>query len=151
MSKIKGINCSVYKGTNKVAGMSSVTLDFGGTEEHDVTEFGSLTKMVETGLKTNPTFSCSGFYETADTTGQDMLEDAREEGTHLTDLRFYIGSDIYVVCQTAGYKSPTKTTGASTTAGYSTIKSHKVDADVSGMGKTSFDGTVSGQFVKVAA
>lgn len=75
--------------------------------EIDTTSFGDSWGKSDVGMK-NWTGSVSGFFDSSDTTGQDVLRAAFEAGTLLADMRFYITYSetssetiVYVAADTA--------------------------------------------------
>lgn len=83
MAAIKGCAAGFYLGTNKVASLNNISNAFSG-DTLDVTTFDSgCVRAFIAGLK-GGTISISGFYDSADTTGQVAMFTAFLAGTLLT-------------------------------------------------------------------
>jgi len=90
-----GKDCKVTLGGNKILGMGTWTMGGVSTDLLEATEFGDNWKRFKLGLKDGGEVSFSGFYDKADTTGQDALRTANEEGTAITNVRFYVDNTSY--------------------------------------------------------
>lgn len=90
-----GKDAKVTLGTDQVLGMGTWTMSGISTDLLESTEFGDEWKRYELGLKDGGDISFSGLYDKADTTGQDVLRTANENGTNLTTIRFYVDNTSY--------------------------------------------------------
>ena len=137
MALKEGKNCKVANGANKVLGIG--TWNIGGiqSDQLDSSQFGDEWKQFLLGQKDGGTVTFAGLYDSADTTGQDVLRDANENDTELTDLRFYVDA--------ASYYRP------ATTSPYSYVKitSWEVSAAQNGLVQVNFTGKVSGKMTRV--
>lgn len=129
-----GRACSVKIGTTQVLGLGTWTISGVDTDQFEDTEFGDSYKTYLVGQKESGTVSFSGYYDPADSTGQDVLRTAWESGTAVTSIRFYIDA--------SSYWTPTTKSLASTSCIY--ITSWDVSADKSGLIMASFSGKISG-------
>jgi hypothetical protein len=129
-----GKNCKVTLGSDKVLGMGTYKLPGVTSEIHEDTEFGDDWKTFLLGLKDGGEVAFNGYYDPADSTGQDVLRTANENGTEVTNIRFYIDA--------TSYWTP-KTTGP---ASHVLVTAWDIDADKSGIMPCSFTCKVSGQF-----
>ena len=92
MSVNLGRLARIKLGTDVIAKMTSMSVSF-GTETIDITSFGDTHAKFAVGLL-SWTASVAGFYDKSDTQQQTLLE-AAEDGTELTDIRFYLDSTAY--------------------------------------------------------
>ena len=140
----------VTLGTNKILGIGNWSMDGMSRAELDDTEFGDDSTSYALGIKDGGTISFSGNHKPSDTTGQIALENAFDEATELTQLRLYIDeTSYYVPCQTTGYLSPTKTTGANTKISNVIITAKPINYDKGALGQISFTARVNGDMVLV--
>jgi hypothetical protein len=147
---IVGKDGKVTLGTNTVVGMGTWSIDGIATDEFDASAFGDTWKKFEYGMKDGGSVSFNGHYDPTDTTGQQALQQANLYNSALTNLRLYIDNTSYFEpCQTAGYFSPTLTTGAPTKTSNVRITTFQVGMDKGGLGTTSFTAKVSGVMVLV--
>ena len=145
-----GKDAKVTLGTTSVVGMGVWSLDGITVEEFDSSKFGDEWKTKAYGMKDGGSVSFNGHYEKTDTTGQDVLQQANLYNSALTNMRFYVdNTSYYEACQTTGYFSPTLTTGAPTVSSSITITAFNVGMDKSGLGTTSFTGSISGSMVLI--
>ena len=94
MSTLSGTNASVKLGTVIVADMASWTLN-DGRDALKAPIFGdSFNKVHGMGTR-NVGGSVSGFLNVSDSTGQELLLAAYEDGTALTNFRLYIDAAVY--------------------------------------------------------
>lgn len=94
MAVITGKNSAIKIATTTILDMTDWSINISG-EYAEATVFGTeWTKVGGQGLK-SATFSMSGLINTADTTGQNILESAVISGTKLTTLRFYLDATNY--------------------------------------------------------
>jgi hypothetical protein len=147
---IVGKDGKVTLGTGTVLGMGTWSIDGISTDEFDASAFGDTWKSFEYGMKDGGSVSFNGHYEPGDVTGQQALQQANLRNNAITNLRLYINNTSYFEpCQTAGYFSPTLTTGAPTRVSNVRITSFNVGMDKAGLGTTSFTAKVSGVMVLV--
>lgn len=134
MGALKGKDCKVTDGTNKILGMGTWSISGITSEQFEDTEFEDDWKSYQYGLKDGGEVSFSGYYDSADTAGQDVLRTANENDTELTDLRFYVDSTSYWRPNSTG--DP---------ASFILISSWEINADKSGLVVVTFTGKVSGK------
>jgi len=147
---IVGKDGKVTLGASTVAGMGTWSYDGVTVEEFDSSAFGDEWKTFLYGMKDGGSVTFNGHYDPTDTTGQQALQQANLYNSALTSLRLYINdTSYYTPCATAGYFSPTLTTGAPTVVSSCTITTFNVGMDKSGLGTTSFTAKVSGLLVLV--
>jgi hypothetical protein len=152
---LKGKDCSIKVGSNKVLGMGTVTLDGVTTQQLDATEFGSEWSRFKSGIKTGGTITFNGFFHADDSSGQNYLRRANVQGTEVTTLYIELDEDAtsglrYEPCQTTGYWDPgLGSTGMNTELSYVLITSFNVGAEKNGLCTASFTATVSGCMVLV--
>lgn len=145
MSALIGKDAKVSLGGDQVVGMGTWSIDFGSTDEYDSSEFGDEWEEVMFGLRRGGSITFDGHFYPADTTGQGAVEEAYVNGTDLTDLRLYYNSTSYWrPNRTAGYFSPTLTTGAGTPVSTARITSYNVGMDKAGLGSVAFTARISG-------
>lgn len=127
-----GKDCKVTFGSNSILGMGTWAMSGIDTDTLEDTEFGDDYKTYKVGLKEGGQISFSGYYDPADSTGQDAARAFREAGTIVTSLRLYVDN--------TSYWTPTTTTPLSGVY----ITGYDVSADKSGLAQCSFTGKVSG-------
>lgn len=150
MAKKIGKDCAVKLGTTQVLGIGTWSMDGISADQLESSEFGDNWKTYEFGMLDGGTVSFNGFFDPADTTGQEVLERANLYNSDLTTLRLYVDNTSYFVpCQTTGYFSPSLTKAAPTQLSHVNITSCNVSADKSGLMNISFTGKVSGCMVLV--
>jgi len=148
MAVYTGKNCSVRLGTTAVVGIGSWTLSGITADQMEASDFGDNWKSYEFGMKDGGTITFSGLLDASDTTGQQALMYCNNENTDITDIRLYVNNtSYYIPCSSAGYFSPTSTTGADTQVSYVNITSLEIGAEKSSLCTVSFTGKVSGSFV----
>lgn len=106
-----GKDCKVALGSNKVLGMGTWTMNGVSTDLLESTEFGDNWKRYKLGLKDGGEVSFSGFYDKTDSTGQNALRTANENGTSITDIRFYVDNTSYWAPTTTNPLSSALVTG----------------------------------------
>lgn len=134
MAAKKGKSCKVTNLANTILGMGVWSINGVTSDQLEDTEFGDSWKTYLYGLKDGGQVSFSGYYDPADTTGQDVLRTANENETPLTDLRFYVDSTSYWRPNSTG-----------TPSSHIIITSWDISADKSGLVQCSFTGKVSGK------
>ena len=150
MAKKTGKDCAVKLGSTLIVGMGAWSLNGIKSDELDTTAFGDNWKTFMFGLRDGGDLSFDGFYDPADSTGQEILRVANLNQTNITTLRLYVDNTSYFEpCQTTGYFSPTLTSGQATQKSWINVSSYDVKADKSGMMQTSFKAKVSGCMVLV--
>lgn len=142
---VLGKDGKVTLGASAIVGMGTWTLNPGSVDEHDGTAFGDDWEITLYGIKRGGNVSFNGHYDPDDTTGQRVLENAFVQETDLTDLRFYVDSTSYwMPNQTAGYFSPSLTTGAGTPVSSIRITSFQIGLDKNGLGTINFEAKIAG-------
>jgi hypothetical protein len=135
-------------GAGHVLGIGNWSMDGKSIAELDDTEFGDQSTKYALGIQDGGTISFAGLYKPDDTTGQDVLIQAFDERTELTDLRLYIDETSYFSpCSTSGYLSPTKTTGANTVLSNAVITAQPITLDKGALGTISFTARINGDMV----
>lgn len=130
---LKGTFQKVTIGTNKVLGAGKYNLSGVTRQTHDVSEFGDDFAVFEFGTADGGTISITdALYDPTDKTGQALLDSAILNGSKFGsgDLRFYVNSTSYRTVASGGH--------ILITSGY------KLDADRNGLGKSGWEGKVSG-------
>lgn len=97
MAEILGRNSRIKLGTNTIAKMRTLSVTI-GNETIDITSFGDVWAKFARGMQ-NWTASISGMMDLDDTYALQFLQ-AAEDGTELTDLRFYMDSTNYYYIDT---------------------------------------------------
>jgi len=97
MSEILGRNSRIKLGTNDIAKMRTLSVTI-GNETIDITSFGDEWAKFARGMQ-SWTASISGMMDLDDIYALQFLQ-AAEEGTELTDLRFYMDSTNYYYIDT---------------------------------------------------
>lgn len=144
-----GKDGKVSLGANKVVGMGTWNINLGSVDEFDASEFGDEWEMIKYGMRRGGTISFNGHFWPTDTTGQGAIENAFILGSDLTNLRFYFNNTNYwEPCRTAGYFSPTLTTGAGTPVSTCRITACDISMDKSGLGTINFSSKCSGAMVR---
>ena len=128
---------SVKIGTYVVANMISWKMDGVKTEELDTTSFGDTAKTFELGITDYGTITLSGYYNKADTTGQDTLISANLNKSK-------IGNAFKLYVDSTSYWTPNIT--VVTAAGFY-VTSFSVSFDVNGLGKIDVTGRSTGPWV----
>lgn len=150
MAKKVGKDCKVAIGSTKVLGMGTWSLSGIAADQLESSEFGDNWKTYEFGMKDGGTIAFNGFFDPADTTGQNALRLANLNNTDITNLRLYVDNTSYFEpCQTTGYFSPAVTSGSDTKPSSVNIVSLDVSADKSGLMTATFNAKVSGVMVLV--
>ncbi len=150
MGAIVGKDGKVTLGTDSVLGMGTWSIDGITTDEFDASEFGDNWKTYLYGMKDGGTVSFNGHYDPSDATGQQKLQEYNLENSEVTNLRLYVdGTSYFEPCRTAGYFSPSLTTGADTPVSNVRITSYNIGLDKTGLGTISFTAKVSGVMVLV--
>lgn len=134
MAAKKGKDCQVTDGANKILGMGTWTIGGITSDQLDDTEFGDDWKTYLLGLKDGGEVSFSGYYDPADTTGQDVLRTANANETEMTDIRFYVDNTSYWRPNSTG-----------TPLSHILVTSWDINVDKSGLVQCSFTGKVSGK------
>lgn len=135
MAAKKGKGTKVSLGAIKILGMGVWSINGVTADQLEDTEFGDDWKTYLYGLKDGGQVSFSGYYDPANTTGQDALRDANENDTELSDLRFYVDS--------TSYWRP-NSTGAPLSS-HIIITTWDITSDKSSLVLCSFTGKVSGK------
>lgn len=139
MAKQKGKDCKVALGVNKIVGMGDWELPGTDTELLETTEFEDDYKTYEAGVKDGGEITFSGLYDPADVNGQQALREANENGTHVTDLRFYEGDGV-------SYWKPETTSPPS----YLLITKYGIKGSRTNMMETNFTAKVCGKMTRIA-
>lgn len=132
MSFGPGRACKIALGSDKVLGIGVASLSGVETDLLDKTQFGDNWKQWEMGLKDGGELTFSGLFDPTDTTGQDVLRDANENNTQVTNIRFYVDASNYFTPKTT---SP---------ASYVLITGWGVEASKDGMVEANFTCKISG-------
>ena len=133
MAASPGKDAAIKLGANSVVGMGVWNINGITADMLEDTEFGDEYKTFIAGLKDSGQITFNGFYDPADSTGQDVLRTAWEDGTSITDIRCYVDANSYWIPNTA---SPVS---------FVLIQSYDVTADKSGLVQCSFTAKVSGK------
>lgn len=150
MAVYTGKLCSVRLGAVSVVGMGTWSLAGVTADQMDASDFQDNWKSFEFGMKDGGTITFSGLLDASDTTGQQALDYANNENTDITDFRLYVNStSYYIPCKTAGYFSPTTTTGADTQVSYVNITSLDKGAEMASLCNVSYTAKVSGSMVLI--
>lgn len=88
MATYSGRNARIAVNGALITEMGSWSIDR-SADEIDTAAFGDGWKKSDVGMK-GWSGSMDGFYDPADTTGQQVLEDAYQNGTLIQDIKFYI-------------------------------------------------------------
>ena len=140
----------VQLGATTIVGMGTWTMSGITSDQMDASDFGDNWKVYEFGMKDGGQVTFNGLLDPADNTGQEALQIANMDNTDLTSLRLYVdNTSYYEPCQSAGYFSPSSTTGQDTRASHVNITSFEISMDKSGLAQISFTGKVSGLMVLV--
>jgi hypothetical protein len=129
----------IVLGTYPVANMVSWKMDGVKTEEIDSTSFTDTAKQFELGITDYGAISLSGYYNKADTTGQDLLISANINKSK-------IGNAFKLYVDSTSYWTPNVT--ANSSAGFY-VSSFSIGFDVNGLGKIDFTGRCTGPWVLV--
>lgn len=132
-----GKDAMVALGTTQTLGMGTWTLAGVDTDIFEDTQFLDEYKTYKAGLKDSGTITFNGYYDPADSTGQDQLRTYWEDATELTSLRLYIDATSFWECD------------QTTVTSHVNITSWDVSADKSGLMACSFTAKVSGLMVLV--
>ncbi len=121
----------VTVGAATVAEMGTYSISGFTRDALDSTAFGDDVKEFTFGVGDAGEISFSGNYDPTDSTGQEVINSACENGSLFTgaDLKFYVDSTSYLRVDTGGYILITK--------------ARTVGMDKSGLGTTEFSGKVS--------
>lgn len=150
MAVYSGKDCSVRLGAVSVTGIGTWSLSGITADQMDASDFGDNWKSFEFGMKDGGTVSFNGLLDASDTTGQQALMYMNNENSDVTDIRLYINNtSYYIPCATAGYFSPTTTTGADTAVSHVNITSLDIGAEKSALCTVSFTAKTSGVFVLI--
>ena len=150
MAVYTGKDCSVKLGAVTVSGIGDWSLSGITADQMDASEFLDNWKTFEFGMKDGGTVAFSGLLDASDLTGQQALMYANNENTDITDMRLYVNlTSYYIPCATAGYFSPTTTTGADTLVSYVNITSLDIKAEKASLCTVTFTAKVSGSFVLI--
>lgn len=133
MGAHKGKDCKVTIGSTKIVGLGTWSINGITADQLEDTEFGDDWKTFLYGMKDGGQVSFAGYYDKTDTTGQDVIRTANENGTELTDLRFYVDD--------TSYWCPNSTAPAS----HIIITAWDISADKANLVQCSFTGKVSGK------
>jgi len=128
----------VVLGTYTVADMTKWSVDGITTELIDDTSFTDTAKSFVLGITDYGTVSFDGHWDMSDTTGQILLDSANRNASKIGNIKFYINS--------VSYYTPNVT--AVSDSGV-LITSVKVDTDISGLAKISFQGKCTGPLLLV--
>ena len=150
MASRLGKDAKVTLGAYQVLGIGNWSMDGLSRQELDDTEFGDQRTRYQFGIIDGGTISFAGNHDPGDVTGQIALDEAFDANTELTTLRLYTdNTSYYEPCQTTGYLSPNKTTGANTVLSHVNVTGGPVNYDKGALGATSFTMRVSGSMVHV--
>ena len=130
---LSGIFKKVTVGTYKVLGAGKYAVSGLSRKTLDASEFGDDIDVFEFGTADGGTISITdALYDPTDATGQSLLDSACLNKSKFAsgDIRFYINSTSYRTVATGG--------NILMTQGY------KLDADRNGLGKSGWEGKVSG-------
>jgi hypothetical protein len=152
MAYKSGKNCKVTLGTStgNMTGMGSWSIDGISSEQLECYAFTEDWKTFAQGVKDGGTVSFSGVLDPADTTQTQSALYLNVQGTTTDQLKLWLDSTSYFMpCKTAGYWSPTTTTGASTVASSVNVTAWNIAADKAGYVTISFTAKVNGCMVLV--
>jgi hypothetical protein len=94
MATLSGTNASVKLGTTLVADMANWSID-DTKDALTAPVFGDTMNKVHGMGTRNVSGTVSGYLNIADTTGQELLKDAYDDGTAITDFRLYVDETYY--------------------------------------------------------
>jgi hypothetical protein len=134
MGAHKGKDCKVAIGSTKIVGLGTWTINGITADQLEDTEFGDDWKTFVYGMKDGGQVSFSGYYDKTDSTGQDVIRAANENGTELEDLRFYVDDTSYWRPNSTG-----------TPHSHIIITAWDISADKGNLVQCSFTGKVSGK------
>lgn len=120
--------------SNKILGIGTWAINGITVDMLEDTEFGDTWKTYLLGLKDGGTVSFNGYYDPETSSYQSTIRDALENGTHLTDLRFYVDNSSYWRPNSTG-----------TPSSYILVTGWDISADKSGLIQCSFSGKVCGK------
>jgi len=129
-----GRACAVKIGTTQILGLGTWSISGVDADQHETSEFADTYKTYLIGLRESGSVTFAGYYDPADSTGQDVIRTAWEVATAVTSIRFYVDA--------ASYWIPCTKNLASTSCIY--ITSWDIAADKSGLVSCSFTGKISG-------
>lgn len=127
-----GHDCQVTLGANKVLGIGTWNHSGRAMDVLEDTEFGDDFKSYKGGLLEGGQITFAGYYDPADTTGQEALQGYWEARTEVTSMRLYVDN--------TSYWTPTTTNPLSAVL----ITAFEISADKSGLMQISFTAKVSG-------
>jgi len=140
-----GRDAAVKLGASTIVGQGTWSMNGITLDQLESTSFGDSWKKFVLGMRDGGTLGFNGFYDPADTTGQEALLNYQINGTEVTSLRMYIDNTSYwEPCQTTGYFTPNDVTGNITVKSYALITTASIGADKSGLMTISFEAKVSG-------
>jgi hypothetical protein len=126
-------NAKVSLGANKVVGIGTWSIGGVDTDLLESSAFGDDWKQWMMGQKDGGTVTFDGLYDPTDSTGQDALRTANQNGTSITDIRFYVNANSYWIPSTTNPLSN------------ALITSWDVKADQSGLVRCSFTAKIAGR------
>ena len=133
-----GNHAKVTKGGSTVLGMGNWKMDGISTDQLEYTSFGDTAKKFISGMLDYGQITFSGFYDPADTSGQDAIFKANLSNTKLTDLRLYINNTSYWCANL---------TSDSASGAY--VTSASIGFDVNGLGTIEFTLKATGPWTLV--
>ena len=96
-----GRDAAVKLGASTIVGQGTWSMNGITLDQLESTSFGDSWKKFVLGMRDGGTLGFNGFYDPADTTGQEALLNYQINGTEVTSLRMYIDNTSYwEPCQT---------------------------------------------------
>ena len=134
-----GRNCKVCVSGDLVAGMGTWSMDGISVDQIDITAFGDVYKTFVGGMVDGGTITFDGWYDPADTSGQEILRGWNENATEATTLRLYVDNTSFFI--------PTTTNPLS----HVTITSYTISVEKTDVIRSKFTAKVSGKMQLLAA
>jgi len=134
----KNAKVTVGDGDSTVSLIGTWSLSGMSQDQLEETAFGDTYKKYKMGLLDGGTISFNGLFDPSDTTGQDVLRTANENGTLLTSIKFWLNANSYY---TPAY---TSITGSGVY-----VTSWEIGADKSALMTASFQVKVTGGLARV--
>lgn len=134
----KNAKVTVGEGNSQISLIGVWSLSGMAQDQLEETQFGDTYKKYKMGLLDGGTISFSGLFDPSDTTGQDVLRTANENGTLLTSIKFWLNSQSYYT------PSYTAITGSGVY-----ITAWEIAADRSALMTASFSCKVTGGLARV--
>lgn len=139
MATYSGRYAKVQVGSTAVVGMGRWSMDGVTVDQIDTTAFGSVWKTFDAGMSDGGQITFDGYYDASDATGQQEIITANNNGSTMTNLRFYISAGSYYIPCTSNPVSSVL------------ITAYSITQDKSDIARVSFTAKVSGKMSFVSA